>query len=166
MLFLYLGFIALQSSSDDKRTAWSAGAVLLLVGFVNIPVIHFSVEWWNTLHQPATLSKFGAPSMPAEMLWPLLIMMLAFLFFFLTRVIVAGAKYLTGKGRHLGGTNGGGKIMEGVMETLRMGGYGGYVWGVYLLAILVLWSNLALARRQKKMALKKVRARRKDKNKR
>ena len=56
--------------------------------------------------------------------------------------------------------------MEGVMETLRMGGYGGYVWGVYLLAILVLWSNLALARRQKKMALKKVRARRKDKNKR
>ena len=85
---------------------------------------------------------------------------------FLDRVIVAGAKYLTGKGRHLGGTNGGGKIMEGVMETLRMGGYGGYVWGVYLLAILVLWSNLALARRQKKMALKKVRARRKDKNKR
>ena len=59
---------------------------------------------------------------------------------FLDRVIVAGAKYLTGKGRHLGGTNGGGKIMEGVMETLRMGGYGGYVWGVYLLAILVLWS--------------------------
>ena len=74
---------------------------------------------------------------------------------FLDRVIVAGAKYLTGKGRHLGGTNGGGKIMEGVMETLRI-----------LLAILVLWSNLALARRQKKMALKKVRARRKDKNKR
>lgn len=53
--------------------------------------------------------------------------------------------------------------MEGVMEVLRMGGYGGYVWGVYLLAILVLWSNLALARRQKKMALKKVRARRKNK---
>ena len=115
------------------------------------------------MHQPATLSKFGAPSMPAEMLWPLLIMMLAVFILFLDRVIVAGAKYLTGKGRHLGGTNGGGKIMEGVMETLRMGGYGGYVWGVYLLAILVLWSNLALARRQKKMALKKVRARRKDK---
>lgn len=55
--------------------------------------------------------------------------------------------------------------MEGVMEIIRMGGYGGYVWGVYLLATLVLWANLALARRQKKTALKKVCALRKDKNK-
>ena len=98
LLFLYLGFIALQSSSDDKRTAWSAGAVLLLVGFVNIPVIHFSVEWWNTLHQPATLSKFGAPSMPAEMLWPLLIMMLAFLFFFLTVLLLRAQSILLARG--------------------------------------------------------------------
>ena len=103
--------------------------------------------------------------MPAEMLWPLLIMMLAFLFFFLTVLLLRAQSILLARAA-LGGTNGGGKIMEGVMETLRMGGYGGYVWGVYLLAILVLWSNLALARRQKKMALKKVRARRKDKNKR
>ena len=152
---LYLGLFALQSSSDDKRTAWSAGAVLLLVGFVNIPVIHFSVEWWNTLHQPATLSKFGAPSMPGGNAVAAINNDAGVFILFLDRVIVAGAKYLTGKGRHLGGTNGGGKIMEGVMETLRMGGYGGYVWGVYLLAILVLWSNLALARRQKKNGAQK-----------
>ncbi len=82
LLFLYLGFIALHSAFDEKQKADKAAAVLALVGLVNIPIIHFSVEWWNTLHQGATLSKFEKPSMDTSMLWPLLIMIFAFKFYF------------------------------------------------------------------------------------
>lgn len=78
LLFLYLGFIALQSSIPDPRAAWRIGAIVLMVGVINIPVIHFSVEWWNTLHQPATITKIGAPSIHASMLYPLLAMALAY----------------------------------------------------------------------------------------
>ena len=78
LLFLYLGYIALQEAIDNRETAARAGAVLALVGLVNIPIIHYSVEWWYTLHQGATIFKFGKPSIAPEMLWPLLIMMVAF----------------------------------------------------------------------------------------
>mgnify|MGYP006279277001 CR=1 FL=1 len=88
LLFLYLGFIALQSAIPDRQAAARAGAVLALVGVVNIPIIHFSVEWWNTLHQPATLTKLGRPSMHPSMLWPLLIMALAFKTYFFTTLLV------------------------------------------------------------------------------
>ena len=73
LLFLYLGFIALQEAIPDRRLAWRSGAVLLVVGFVNVPIIHYSVEWWNTLHQPASIMKIGAPSIHASMLVPLLL---------------------------------------------------------------------------------------------
>jgi heme exporter protein C len=82
LLFLYLGFIALHNAFDDKKSADKAAAVLALVGIVNIPIIHFSVEWWNTLHQGATLSKFEKPSLETSMLWPLLIMIVAFKCYF------------------------------------------------------------------------------------
>ncbi len=82
LLFLYLGFMALHSAYDDKKAADKASAVLALVGVVNIPIIHFSVEWWNTLHQGATLSKLEKPSMDTSMLWPLLIMIVAFKLYF------------------------------------------------------------------------------------
>jgi heme exporter protein C len=82
LLFLYLGFIALQAAIEDKRTAARAGAVLALVGAVNIPIIHYSVEWWNTLHQGPTVTKFGAPSIHITMLVPLLIMALAFMLYY------------------------------------------------------------------------------------
>ena len=77
LLFLYLGYMALQSAFDDRRVAARAGAILALVGLVNIPIIHYSVEWWSTLHQGPTISKFGTPSIHINMLIPLLIMALA-----------------------------------------------------------------------------------------
>lgn len=77
LLFLYLGFIALQSAIDDPRRADKAGAVLALVGVVNIPVIYFSVQWWNTLHQGASVSLTTAPSMASMMLLGMLLMAVA-----------------------------------------------------------------------------------------
>ena len=78
LLFLYLGVIALYNAVDDKRTAARSTAILALVGVVNIPIIHFSVEWWNTLHQGSTVTKLGAPSIDISMLIPLLLMAVAF----------------------------------------------------------------------------------------
>ena len=78
LLFLYLGYMALQSAIDDRRTAARAGAVLALVGVVNLPIIHFSVEWWSTLHQGPTVTKFDKPSIATSMLIPLLLMAIAF----------------------------------------------------------------------------------------
>jgi heme exporter protein C len=78
LLFLYLGFIALQAAIDDPRRADKAGAVLALVGVVNVPIIYFSVKWWNTLHQGASVSVTRAPSMAHTMLWGMLLMALAF----------------------------------------------------------------------------------------
>jgi len=78
LLFLYFGVMALYGAFDDKIQAGKSASVMAIVGSVNLPVIHYSVEWWNTLHQGATISKFDNPSMPPEMLWPLLINILAF----------------------------------------------------------------------------------------
>ena len=82
LLFLYLGYMALISAFDDRRTGARAGAILALVGVVNIPIIHYSVEWWNTLHQGPTVTKFSGPSMHLSMLIPLLIMWLGFMCYF------------------------------------------------------------------------------------
>jgi heme exporter protein C len=78
LLFLYLGFMALQAAIDDPRRADRAGAVLAIVGVVNIPIIHYSVVWWNTLHQGASVSVTRAPTMAATMLTGMLLMALAF----------------------------------------------------------------------------------------
>lgn len=78
LLFLYLGFIALQAAIDDPRRADRAGAVVALVGVVNVPVIYFSVQWWNTLHQGSSVSLTRAPSMAGPMLAGMLLMALAF----------------------------------------------------------------------------------------
>jgi heme exporter protein C len=78
LLFLYIGFIALQASIDDPRRADKAGAVLALVGVVNIPIIYFSVKWWNTLHQGSSVSLTKSPSMAMLMLWAMLLMALCF----------------------------------------------------------------------------------------
>ena len=77
LLFLYVGFIALQSAIDDPRRADKAGAVLALVGVVNIPIIYFSVKWWNTLHQGSSVSLTRSPSMATTMLWGMLLCALA-----------------------------------------------------------------------------------------
>jgi heme exporter protein C len=88
LLFLYLGFIALQSAFEDRRVAARAGAILALVGIVNIPIIHYSVEWWSTLHQGPTISKFDKPSMHMSMLIPLIIMVLAFKTYYISSLLI------------------------------------------------------------------------------
>jgi heme exporter protein C len=77
LLFLYLGFMALQAAIDDPRRADRAGALLAIVGVVNVPIIYFSVQWWNTLHQGASVSLTRAPSMASTMLAGMLLMALA-----------------------------------------------------------------------------------------
>ena len=78
LLFLYLGFIALQAAIDDPRRADRAGAIIAVVGVINVPIIYFSVKWWNTLHQGASVSLTKAPTMATTMLTGMLVMALAF----------------------------------------------------------------------------------------
>ena len=88
LLFLYLGYVALVTAIEDTRTAARAGAVLILVGVVNIPIIHYSVEWWNTLHQGPTVTKLDKPSIHLSMLIPLLLMAGAFQLYYFTVVLM------------------------------------------------------------------------------
>jgi heme exporter protein C len=88
LLFLYLGVIALYNAVEDKRTAARATAILAIVGVVNIPIIHYSVEWWNTLHQGATVTKFDKPSIDISMLIPLLLMAVAFKLYYALVVLM------------------------------------------------------------------------------
>ncbi len=78
LLFLYIGYLALRGAIDDPRRADRASALLALVGVINVPIIYFSVKWWNTLHQGASVSITRAPSMAATMLLGMMIMALAF----------------------------------------------------------------------------------------
>jgi heme exporter protein C len=82
LFFLYLGFMALLTAFDEPQRGERAAAILALVGFVNVPVIKFSVDWWNTLHQPASVVKMSGPAIHPSMLWPLLLMALGFTFYF------------------------------------------------------------------------------------
>ena len=82
MLFLYFGYMALRNAIDDTTKADKASGVLALVGAVNVPIIHFSVEWWSSLHQGPTLVKKGGPAMDTAMLYPLLAMILGFTLLF------------------------------------------------------------------------------------
>jgi heme exporter protein C len=82
LLFLYLGYMALRASFDDTQRADRASAILAIVGVVNVPIVKYSVVWWNSLHQGPSISKLAAPSIEGSMLWPLLIMMLAFVLYF------------------------------------------------------------------------------------
>ena len=88
LLLLYLGYIALQSAFDDRKIAARAGAILALIGVINIPIIHYSVEWWSTLHQGPTISKFDKPSIHLTMLIPLLLMVVAFKTFYITTLLI------------------------------------------------------------------------------
>ncbi|MGE0258303.1 MAG: heme ABC transporter permease [Alphaproteobacteria bacterium] len=83
LFFLYLGYIALVHAFDDRNRGARAGALLAVVGVVNLPIIKFSVDWWNTLHQPASVVRIGGPSIALSMLLPLLVMAVAFTLLFL-----------------------------------------------------------------------------------
>jgi heme exporter protein C len=88
LLFLYLGYIALQAAFEDRRTAARASAVLAIVGAVNVPIIYYSVIWWNTLHQPPSLTMAGMGAIDISMLIPLLILALAFKLFYVTVLLM------------------------------------------------------------------------------
>jgi heme exporter protein C len=83
LLFLYLGYIALVNAFDEPSRGARAGSVLALVGVVNLPIVKFSVDWWNTLHQPASVVRLGGPRIDIAMLVPLLVMAVAFSLLFL-----------------------------------------------------------------------------------
>ena len=89
LFFLYLGYMALWRAIPDKARAAKLTAILAIVGFVNIPIIKFSVDWWNSLHQPASVLKVGGPAIHSSILIPLLIMALAYTMLFLTLHLVA-----------------------------------------------------------------------------
>jgi heme exporter protein C len=82
LLFLYFGVMSLRSAFEDAPRGDQAAALLSIVGVINIPIIHFSVVWWNSLHQAATVAQFGKPKIELSMLWPLLSMFLGFMLFF------------------------------------------------------------------------------------
>jgi len=88
LLFLYLGYIALDRAIEDRRRAARAAGLLAVVGVVNVPIIHYSVEWWNTLHQGPTVTRLDAPAIHLSMLVPLLLMAGGFLAHFATVVLM------------------------------------------------------------------------------
>ena len=98
LFFLYLGYMALVNAFDDPARGAKAAAVLALVGFVNVPIIKFSVDWWNSLHQPASVLKMGGPSIDPSMLAPLLLMALAFTtYYFWVLLVRLRAEIISGK---------------------------------------------------------------------
>jgi heme exporter protein C len=82
LLFLYFGVMSLRVAFEDPARGDRAAALLAIVGVVNVPIIHYSVQWWNSLHQGATILQFGKPKIAGSMLWPLLAMLLGFMLFF------------------------------------------------------------------------------------
>ena len=88
LFFLYLGHMALMNAFEDPVRGNRAAAVLALVGVVNLPIIKFSVDWWNTLHQPASVIRLGGPTIHPSMLWPLLAMALGFTFYYFTLMLL------------------------------------------------------------------------------
>jgi heme exporter protein C len=82
LLFLYLGFIALEGAFDDRSRGMRAAAILAIVGAVNVPIIKYSVDWWNTLHQPASVVKLDGPAIHSSMLTPLLLMAVGYTAFY------------------------------------------------------------------------------------
>ncbi|WFS00507.1 heme ABC transporter permease [Rhizobium tumorigenes] len=89
LFLMYLGLIALNRAIDDPSRGARVSAVLILVGFVNIPIIKFSVEWWNTLHQSESIMRLDGPTIAPEFLWPLFVMALAFTLLFFTLHLMA-----------------------------------------------------------------------------
>ncbi|MBX3596497.1 MAG: heme ABC transporter permease [Rhizobiaceae bacterium] len=89
LFLIYLGIIALTRAMDDPSRSARAAAIMTLVGFINIPIIKFSVDWWNTLHQPASVIRMGGPTIHSSLLWPLLIMAVGFTLLFFALHLMA-----------------------------------------------------------------------------
>ena len=100
LLFLYIGFMSLQAAIDDPRRADKAGAMIALVGVVNIPIIYFSVKWWNTLHQGASVSLTQSPKMATTMLTGMLIMSLACWMYAIAVILIRTRAIILERERH------------------------------------------------------------------
>lgn len=97
LMLLYLGYLAVWKAFDDPHRAAGLARVVALVGVINIPIVKFSVDWWNTLHQPASVVKMGGPAIDSSMLWPLLLMALGYTFFFIALHLVAIGNEITAR---------------------------------------------------------------------
>ncbi|MEP0336856.1 MAG: heme ABC transporter permease [Alphaproteobacteria bacterium] len=95
LFFLYLGYMALNSAFDDPQRGSKASAILAMVGLVNVPIIKFSVDWWNTLHQPASIVRMDGPTIHPDMLWPLFLMIGAFTTYYLWVLMLRMRRELT-----------------------------------------------------------------------
>ncbi len=89
LMLLYLGYMAIWAAIDEPHRAAMIARIVALVGFVNVPIVKFSVDWWNSLHQPASVFRAGGPAIDKSMLWPLLVMGLAYTFLFLALHLVS-----------------------------------------------------------------------------
>lgn len=96
LLFLYFGVIGLYHAIEDTRQAARAAAFLALIGAVNLPIVHYSVVWWNTLHQGSTVSLLGPSKIDARMLWPLLVLAIATHVYFFASVLARSRAMLIG----------------------------------------------------------------------
>lgn len=110
LLFLYFGVIGLRSAIPDQDRASKATSILLLVGVIDLPIIHYSVYWWNTLHQQSTLLKLGSPSIAPSMLYPLLAMIIAFSSYFAAVLLMSVRNELLRRERH---THWVGQVLKG-----------------------------------------------------
>jgi len=88
LFFLYLGYMAIHNAFDNEERAWKASSIVCIIGFVNVPIIKFSVDWWNTLHQPASIIRADGPAIHSSMLLPLSLMFSAFFFYFLSILFI------------------------------------------------------------------------------
>jgi len=89
LLFFYMGYIALQKAAEDHRQASRLSAILAVIGLLDVPIVHYSVRWWNTLHQTSSFENISRPQIAASMLWPLLMMMAAFGLYYVTLLFLS-----------------------------------------------------------------------------
>lgn len=147
LLFLYLGYIALRGAIDTPSQAARATAILALVGVINIPVIHYSIEWWNTLHQPASIAKIGKPLIHISMLIPLLLMVAAFQLLYAWNLM---AKCIPGflpvRKELAGWLNYWSPDVPDLQTFFNMGGYAAYIWSAYGITFVVLFVNIISTR--------------------
>ncbi len=159
LFFLYLGYMGLRNAFDDPVKGGRAASLLAIIGTINLPIIKFSVDWWNTLHQPASVMRLGGPTIHPDMLWPLLIMAAGFKFYFLSvgiirlRNQVAVRRLQTLSILSASPSSRGAVRLSSVAPFFAMGGYAFYVWPAYgvtfgMLAILFATSVVAMRRHE------------------
>lgn len=128
LFFIYIGYLAVWNVVAERKKAARLASIIAMVGFINIPIIKFSVDWWNTLHQPASISSIGAPGLPVEILTPLLLMSLSYSIFFMWLVMKGIEKDIINikKKEYSFSINRGGKCL-----MFEFGKNAIYIWSCY-----------------------------------